>query len=140
MVHYVRDRLGVKEHKPKEHVMDEEKLTLSRYIEITTDSTFLAQQWKERGGCVEAVEKGFPVTRSGAIRYYNPMDWFPNQENHVPTHIGLVCRACPVRIECLVYAIYTNENSGIWGGYAQKQIRKMRRRIRKALRDRMRKR
>lgn len=27
-----------------------------------------------------------------------------------------VCAICPVRVECLVYAVETNQTHGIWGG------------------------
>jgi hypothetical protein len=27
-----------------------------------------------------------------------------------------VCRACPVRLECLAYALCRDEDEGIWGG------------------------
>lgn len=38
-----------------------------------------------------------------------------------------VCFECPVRIECLDYAIATNQDSGIWGGLDEEQRRAIRR-------------
>ncbi len=38
-----------------------------------------------------------------------------------------VCWECPVRVECLDYAIATNQDSGIWGGLDEEQRRGIRR-------------
>ena len=37
------------------------------------------------------------------------------------------CDECPVRVECLDYAIATNQDSGIWGGLDEEQRRSIRR-------------
>ena len=34
-----------------------------------------------------------------------------------------ICATCPVKQECLDYAIEFNERVGIWGGMSDKQIR-----------------
>ena len=38
-----------------------------------------------------------------------------------------VCWECPVRVECLDYAIATNQDSGTWGGLDEEQRRGIRR-------------
>ncbi len=38
-----------------------------------------------------------------------------------------VCDECPVRVECLDYALATNQDSGIWGGLDEEQRRSIRR-------------
>ncbi len=38
-----------------------------------------------------------------------------------------VCGECPVRTDCLEYAIDTNQDSGIWGGLAEEERRMIRR-------------
>jgi WhiB family redox-sensing transcriptional regulator len=40
-----------------------------------------------------------------------------------------VCCECPVKIECLDFAIETNQDSGIWGGTSEDERRDIRRRI-----------
>lgn len=40
-----------------------------------------------------------------------------------------VCGECPVKIECLDFAIETNQDSGIWGGTSEDERRDIRRRI-----------
>jgi len=36
-----------------------------------------------------------------------------------------VCAACPVRADCLAYAVTTGQEYGIWGGRTQQQIRRL---------------
>lgn len=38
-----------------------------------------------------------------------------------------VCTNCPVRIECLKYALANREQFGIWGGTSERERRKLRR-------------
>jgi len=37
-----------------------------------------------------------------------------------------VCAGCPVRTECLAFAMVTNEKFGIWGGLSERQRRRRR--------------
>lgn len=39
------------------------------------------------------------------------------------------CRACPVRAECLSYALRAGESHGIWGGLNELQRARLRRRV-----------
>jgi WhiB family redox-sensing transcriptional regulator len=38
-----------------------------------------------------------------------------------------VCRQCEVRATCLLYALETNQDAGIWGGTSEDERRKLRR-------------
>ncbi len=38
------------------------------------------------------------------------------------------CRRCSVREECLSYALETNQEAGVWGGYAEDDRRRLRKR------------
>ena len=38
-----------------------------------------------------------------------------------------VCNECPVKVDCLEYALETNQDSGIWGGLAEEERRAIRR-------------
>lgn len=38
-----------------------------------------------------------------------------------------VCNECPVRLECLDFALETNQDAGIWGGTSEDERRLMRR-------------
>ena len=39
-----------------------------------------------------------------------------------------ICKGCPVREDCLEHALANGEKFGIWGGYSERDRRKMRRR------------
>lgn len=41
----------------------------------------------------------------------------------------LVCDECPVKVECLEYAISTNQDTGVWGGTSEDERRQIRREI-----------
>ncbi|MEA2829070.1 MAG: WhiB family transcriptional regulator, redox-sensing transcriptional regulator [Actinomycetota bacterium] len=45
-----------------------------------------------------------------------------------------VCAACPVREECLEYAIATRQDDGVWGGLDETERRRLRRRRQAAAR------
>ncbi|AVO21663.1 WhiB family transcription factor [Mycobacterium phage MooMoo] len=38
-----------------------------------------------------------------------------------------VCAGCPVRVECLQWALDNNEEFGVWGGYSERERRKIKR-------------
>lgn len=38
-----------------------------------------------------------------------------------------VCDECPVKADCLDFALETNQDSGIWGGTSEEERRKLRR-------------
>lgn len=39
-----------------------------------------------------------------------------------------ICLECSVREECLNYALETNQEAGVWGGYAEDERRRLRKR------------
>jgi WhiB family redox-sensing transcriptional regulator len=39
-----------------------------------------------------------------------------------------ICTECLVREECLNYALETNQEAGVWGGYAEDERRRLRKR------------
>lgn len=46
-----------------------------------------------------------------------------------------ICRECPVRTQCLNYALEFNEDKGVWGGHSERERRRIRQqRARAALR------
>ncbi|MGH2529451.1 MAG: WhiB family transcriptional regulator [Actinomycetota bacterium] len=38
-----------------------------------------------------------------------------------------VCAMCPVRVQCLEWALATGQDSGVWGGLSEEERRVMRR-------------
>ena len=41
-----------------------------------------------------------------------------------------ICAGCPVRLDCLIFALEANQQFGIWGGYDEEERRELRRRRR----------
>ena len=41
----------------------------------------------------------------------------------------VVCDACDSKVQCLEFALATNQDSGIWGGTSEEERRTLRRRI-----------
>jgi WhiB family redox-sensing transcriptional regulator len=39
-----------------------------------------------------------------------------------------ICQACSAKDDCLQYALETNQESGVWGGYAEDERRRLRKR------------
>jgi len=55
-------------------------------------------------------------------------EWPPTAESRdQAAEAKRVCRACPVRLECLAYALATGEELGIWGGLNERERRRVRR-------------
>lgn len=71
-----------------------------------------------------------------ACRDTDPALFFPvGQTGPAIEHIENakeVCQTCAVKIECLEYALMTNQDAGIWGGLTEDDRRKIRRERRKA--------
>ena len=67
-------------------------------------------RWWERGRC----------------RGVDPDLFFPRRGDDT-TQAVAVCKACPVQVECLEYAIDNDERHGIWGGTTGNDRRKIRR-------------
>jgi len=55
----------------------------------------------------------------------NPDLWFPGR-NDDNAYARSICRACPVRQECLNHALTEPETIGIWGGTTPRERRAMR--------------
>lgn len=48
-----------------------------------------------------------------------------------------VCESCPVREDCLQFALSTNQTDGVWGGLDANERRRLRRRLRDQARRRI---
>jgi WhiB family redox-sensing transcriptional regulator len=62
----------------------------------------------------------------GACRGADPNLFFPERGESVK-EAKAVCTGCPVREECLEYALENHEVLGIWGGLSGRERRQQRR-------------
>ncbi len=69
--------------------------------------------------------------RSAACRDLDPAVFFPvGFTGHAVQELAeakAVCRRCPVRLACLQFALVSNQECGVWGGYDEEERRVLRR-------------
>jgi WhiB family redox-sensing transcriptional regulator len=85
----------------------------TRELQILADVREMA--WADRGLCAEV----------------DAELWFP-EKGGSSRQAKMICRACPVRIECLNFALDRNERFGIYGGLTERERRDLKRASRKA--------
>lgn len=57
----------------------------------------------------------------------DPEVFFPENDDYEGVHAAkMVCARCPVRADCLDYALTRGERGGIWGGLTEKERRRVR--------------
>jgi WhiB family redox-sensing transcriptional regulator len=69
-----------------------------------------AEEWMAAGLCAQTDPDAFFPEKGGSTR-----------------EAKAVCRRCPVIDECLTYAIEHDERFGIWGGYSERERRRIKR-------------
>lgn len=52
--------------------------------------------------------------------------WFPRRGEAPRDDVRALCRSCPVRAECLTWALSHMERYGVWGGYTFTELRRFR--------------
>jgi WhiB family redox-sensing transcriptional regulator len=62
-----------------------------------------------------------------ACRDADPSVFFPTTREGVDEALA-ICATCPVRSDCLDYAVEARERFGVWGGMTEKQRRRLLRR------------
>lgn len=64
--------------------------------------------------------------RGGLCAQTDPEEFYPAVgQNAGPAKA--VCAVCPVRDECLAYALSRGERHGVWGGHSERERRALRR-------------
>jgi WhiB family redox-sensing transcriptional regulator len=66
--------------------------------------------WQDRALCAQTDPEAFFPEKGGSTR-----------------EAKRVCRRCPVRAECLEYALEHDERFGIWGGMSERERRRLKR-------------
>lgn len=67
--------------------------------------------------------------RFAACRDRSPVQFFPSDGVGVEV-AKRTCAQCPVRLECLEYALYHRIDHGVWGGCSERERRRILRRRR----------
>lgn len=81
---------------------------------LTLDELFGAveQEWQDQALCAQTDPEAFFPEKGGSTR-----------------EAKRICQACPVRDECLEFALENDERFGIWGGLSDRERRRLRPRI-----------
>ena len=58
----------------------------------------------------------------------------PGRNGDPGTEAKRLCRGCPIRLQCLDYALTANEEYGIWGGLGPKERDRLKRNARRTAR------
>lgn len=71
-------------------------------------SEHLTTNWRHQAACTDVdPELFFPVGRPGVT---------PPEQDARTTRAKAVCRGCPVKAECLTWALDHGDDYGVWGG------------------------
>lgn len=62
-----------------------------------------------------------------ACRAFDGALFFPDADGDIETPLR-ICAGCPVRAECLDYALESRQRYGIWGGTTERERRRLRHR------------
>lgn len=70
--------------------------------------------------------------RAACSRENLPDQWFPKNDTGtgweaVIDQAKAVCRRCPATTQCLTWALEHNITDGIWGGYTERERRRLQR-------------
>nr|WP_197702423.1 MULTISPECIES: WhiB family transcriptional regulator [Corynebacterium] len=81
---------------------------------MTLDDLFGAveQEWQEQALCAQTDPEAFFPEKGGSTR-----------------EAKRICQGCPVRDDCLEFALEHDERFGIWGGLSERERRRLKREI-----------
>lgn len=83
-------------------------------MSVPTAARAVSAGWASRAACLGSdPELFFPIASSG-----------PALEQIADAMA--VCARCPVRTDCLSYALETGQDAGVWGGTSEEERRKIR--------------
>jgi WhiB family redox-sensing transcriptional regulator len=72
----------------------------------------MIELWKEEAAC-----RKLKMTSSERAEFMHPL----SRRKDAISKVKAVCEDCPVRKECLEYALETNQRKGVWGGTSERQ-------------------
>ena len=75
---------------------------------VMTPADLAGLEWQDKALCAQVDPEIFYPEKGGSVR--------------APKRI---CRACEVRAECLDYALTHGEKFGIWGGFTERERRRL---------------
>lgn len=80
------------------------------------------------GSMLQALARG-GWKESGTCRQTDPELWFADSSRRVKARAASICASCPVRRQCLAWALVFDEEYGVWGGLDAAERRRLKRRL-----------
>ncbi len=74
--------------------------------------------------------------KDAACKDSDPELFFPEPKTGDAAKALLICRHCPVKLDCGRWAIETNQPAGVWGGMTANQRRRKTRELKRLIADR----
>jgi hypothetical protein len=62
------------------------------------------------------VASGAPDWMAAGCRTADPEEWYPEGSSRPSKAVQRICADCPIRAECLAWALERDERFGVWGG------------------------
>lgn len=90
------------------------------------------EPWTVDAACQPEKFPAGRLTADGPRVLLEPEDWFQRPHSLRTKAARAVCETCPVRQQCLEYAVRKRIPDGIWGGLTEKELRAL---LRKAYRQ-----
>ena len=78
------------------------------------------------GGNGDHMHHYIPWQERARCRQHDPEVFFP-EKGGSSREAKRICADCPVRIECLNYALRRDERYGVWGGMSERERRRLKR-------------
>jgi WhiB family redox-sensing transcriptional regulator len=78
---------------------------------------------------VHGTDRGDDWRDQGLCRQADPEEFFAKSTPAIQ-RAKRICRACPVRPQCVQFAVTNGERFGVWGGLSQTELRPLRNRHR----------
>ena len=75
---------------------------------------------------MQCITEAQSFRESGACNGMDPEIFYPRRGDS-PASAKQVCHVCPVKRQCLEYALQTDERYGIWGGASEHERRQLKR-------------
>ena len=91
--------------------------SITTYTELTA-SMQTDPEARHHGGAasVSSSPQTFPVEAARCATFPTPMEWVPDRERRVvPDMMAALCRRCPGRQSCLLWAL-AGQEQGYWAG------------------------
>jgi len=107
---------------PRTHDISRTRRTIGRYMDRpdvspAVETEWTPPEWMERGEC------GQDQTGRPLWEVYGSELWFMRSKSAETREAKLICQSCPVRTECLAYALERRITDGTWGGLSETEIR-----------------